>query len=266
MNSKDPQQLWQKRSLDLPDCLLSFETRGSGDPVVLLHGFTRTGRSHWNDDEVAFLADYQLIVPDLPGHGLSRYRGSDFTHAMVAAIIRSMCVELGLSRAHFVGFSCGGMSLYYLALTSPDLIQTMTCIASGIRIEPVTQIAIAQACSPLTNPDYHQIVSQLNQLHEPGQGPGYGQLIMDQWQQLTAAGRDPDLSREDLARLTRPLLIVHGEQDPIFPLAQAREVRAVAPDSRLLVLRDTGHFINNAAARSDLQRELLAFLAAHSSF
>ncbi len=256
------QSLLQHHLLDLPDCQLSLHTGGSGEPIVLLHGFTRTGRSHWNDEEIAFLADYHLIIPDLPGHGLSQHRSGNWSHAGIAEDILNMCRLLGHSRAHFVGFSSGGMALYYLALAHPELICSMTCISSGIRIEQTTCDTIAGICS-VDNPNYQQTISYLDRLHAPGQGEQYGREIMRKWQELTAGKGDPDLSYQELCGITRPLLIVHGDNDSFFPLQQAQEVHAAVAGSRLLILEGEGHFVTGEANRGTFEQELLAFLAAH---
>lgn len=260
--STAPQILMRHRLLDLPGCELSLHTGDSGEPLVLLHGFTRTGRSHWHDEDISFLTRFQLIIPDLRGHGLSQHRSGEWSHAVIAEDIRNMCHQLGHTRAHFVGFSSGGMALYYLALNHPELICSMTCISSGIRIEQVTRDTIAKACS-VDNPNYPQTISYLDKLHAAGQGENYGRRIMALWQKLTTAGGDPDLSSQELSTINRPLLIVHGENDSFFPLQQAREVHSAVNTSRLLVLKREGHFITREANRTVLEQELLAFLAAH---
>jgi pimeloyl-ACP methyl ester carboxylesterase len=256
------QSLLQHRLLDLPGCELSLHTGSTGEPIVLLHGFTRTGRSHWQDEEIAFLEDYQLIIPDLRGHGLSQNRSGCWSHLDIAEDIHNMCQLLGLDRAHFVGFSSGGMALYYLALTHPELICSMTCISSGIRIEQLTRDTIAEACS-VDNPGYQQTISYLDRLHAAGQGEGYGRKIMALWQELTTGGGDPDLSSQQLSGISSPLLIVHGDNDSFFPLQQAQEAHAAVVDSLLLILNNESHFITGKVNRSIFQQELLTFLAAH---
>ncbi len=65
--------------------------------------------------------------------------------------------------------------------------------------------------------------------------------------------------RGGFAELTAPVLVVHGDRDPAFPLPHGRAVQAAIPGADLLVLADTGH---------DLPRrrypELVAALLRHT--
>ena len=47
--------------------------------------------------------------------------------------------------------------------------------------------------------------------------------------------------RGGFAELTAPVLVVHGDRDPVFPLPHGRAVQAAIPGADLLVLADTGH-------------------------
>jgi pimeloyl-ACP methyl ester carboxylesterase len=69
-------------------------------------------------------------------------------------------------------------------------------------------------------------------------------------------------SRPALARIDRPVLIVHGADDQLIPVQEAQEMHAALPDSHLTILPDAGHLLNleqpelfNAAVR-DFLREL----------
>lgn len=61
---------------DLGDLDLCYEDLGrrDGPPVVLLHGFTVTGRVNWEPYLGAFGRDYRVVLPDLRGHGRSATR------------------------------------------------------------------------------------------------------------------------------------------------------------------------------------------------
>jgi pimeloyl-ACP methyl ester carboxylesterase len=82
---------------------------GSGEPVVLLHGFTAAWRI-WHPILAGLAARYEVIAPALPGHhGGPAYpadRPIDFEHSTDA--VERLLDEMGVGVAHFVGNSMGG--------------------------------------------------------------------------------------------------------------------------------------------------------------
>ncbi len=82
---------------------------GSGEPVVLLHGFTAAWRI-WHPILADLVARYEVIAPTLPGHHGGPAYGDDhpitFEHSTDA--VERLLDELGVGTAHFVGNSMGG--------------------------------------------------------------------------------------------------------------------------------------------------------------
>ena len=90
---------------------------GEGEPILLLHGFT--GDSTTWDRVCADLRDsYQLIAPDILGHGKSAKPGDAERYQMraVADDVIAMLDQLGVERAHLLGYSMGGRLALHLAL------------------------------------------------------------------------------------------------------------------------------------------------------
>ena len=89
-------------------------------PLVLLHGFTGSGRSF--EQVAALLGDAgRVVAPDLPGHGGSRFGGDPRTHTMesVAAALEQALAALAIERFALGGYSMGGRLALYFALTRP---------------------------------------------------------------------------------------------------------------------------------------------------
>lgn len=82
---------------------------GSGEPVVLLHGFTAAWRI-WQPVLADLVARYEVIAPTLPGHhgGPSYPADWPITFERSAEAVEELLDELGLGTAHFVGNSMGG--------------------------------------------------------------------------------------------------------------------------------------------------------------
>jgi 2-succinyl-6-hydroxy-2,4-cyclohexadiene-1-carboxylate synthase len=93
--------------------------------ILLLHGFTQTGRS-W-DPVVAALAErYRALAPDLRGHGAAAgARPVDF------ATVRADLLALAPPRFALAGYSMGGRIALDLALAVPDRVERLTLIGAS---------------------------------------------------------------------------------------------------------------------------------------
>lgn len=97
---------------------LCYRTAGSGHPVILLHGFGMNN-SHWFPYLMNLCGDYQFIIPDLRGFGLSReaYHSYDDVLARHAHDVEALANHLNLDHFTLMGYSLGGLTtLNYLSL------------------------------------------------------------------------------------------------------------------------------------------------------
>jgi pimeloyl-ACP methyl ester carboxylesterase len=74
---------------------LYFEVHGSGAPLILLHGFTGCSQD-WSALIPNWSEHFQLIVPDLRGHGRSSVLAGPFRHRDAAADIIALLDHLGI--------------------------------------------------------------------------------------------------------------------------------------------------------------------------
>jgi pimeloyl-ACP methyl ester carboxylesterase len=82
---------------------------GSGEPVVLLHGFTAAWRV-WHPVMADLVARYEVIAPTLPGHNGGPPYPADqpITFERSTDAVEGLLEDLGVDTAHFVGNSMGG--------------------------------------------------------------------------------------------------------------------------------------------------------------
>ena len=93
---------------------------GAGPPLLLLHGFTGAGHS-WLEHLPGLAHDYRLICPDILGHGYSDSPPQPASYRMpaVAADLIDLLEQLGIGRAHLLGYSMGGRLALMMALHYP---------------------------------------------------------------------------------------------------------------------------------------------------
>jgi pimeloyl-ACP methyl ester carboxylesterase len=114
---------------------LAYEVRGTGDPVVLLHGFTSLGSTWERNGLVQLLVDHdlQIVTPDARSHGSS---DAVFTPAMctttvLADDVRALLDHLAMDAAAIVGFSMGGAVALRVALDTPARVTRLVIAGVG---------------------------------------------------------------------------------------------------------------------------------------
>jgi pimeloyl-ACP methyl ester carboxylesterase len=86
---------------------LFYRDEGSGPPVVLLHGFAEDG-SIWNKQTDQLKANYRLLIPDLPGSGLSSPLTDDTSMEKMAEDVLLLLDREELQQCVLIGHSMGG--------------------------------------------------------------------------------------------------------------------------------------------------------------
>lgn len=99
---------------------LHADVRGTGVPLVLIHGDLNNGASAWASQLESLAPWHRLIVPDRRGHGASPTEPRPYTIAGDAADLAALLDELGVERAHLVGHSYGGLVALEWAVRQPE--------------------------------------------------------------------------------------------------------------------------------------------------
>jgi pimeloyl-ACP methyl ester carboxylesterase len=222
--------------VDVGDVRLSVAVHGDSEPLLFLHGFMGCG-SDWryifND---APPAGYQLIAPDLRGHGASTNPSDTYSHRQCALDVAAVLDRLGVDRVKAIGISGGGITLLHLATTQPSRIESMV-IVSAPPYFPAQARAIQRVFSESMLSARE--VQLLRQRHVDGE---------EQIQRLFAHGRrfadsydDVNFTPAYLSTIAAPALIVFGDRDPLYPVSMAFELRESIPRSYLWVVPNGGH-------------------------
>jgi len=109
---------------DLGEVTLHYVTAGTGDPLVLLHGWPQTWFM-WRDVIPALAKRHTVIAPDLRGLGDSSRPDSGYDKKTVALDIARLMTTLGHEHFGVVAHDWGGPVAYALAAQSPDRVRAM---------------------------------------------------------------------------------------------------------------------------------------------
>ena len=120
------------RFVRVGDQLVHVEQAGSGEPVVLIHGFGASTYS-WRKVMPALAASHRVVAIDLNGFGYTQRPTSraSYTREAQAKLVLGTLDALGIDRAHIVGHSYGGGLTLYLASRHPERFRTMVLVDSS---------------------------------------------------------------------------------------------------------------------------------------
>jgi pimeloyl-ACP methyl ester carboxylesterase len=235
---------------------LHYRVWGEGPPLVLLHGFTGAGED-WRHvfDLDALAARYQLIVPDLRGHGRSHNPADTFTVRQCATDVLALLDSLGISSFRAVGLSLGGNTLLHLATRAPARVERMVIVSSPPYYPAQARRIMATLTEETRTPAEW---AEMRARHPLGD---------EQIRALWRHGRGFADSHDDmnftppyLATITAPTLIVYGDRDPLYPVELGLELYRSIPQSRLWVVPGGGHGPIFLDHRDAFARTALAFL------
>jgi pimeloyl-ACP methyl ester carboxylesterase len=120
----DPQQV------ELHGQTVTYHRAGSGPVLLLVHGITSSSRT-WREVMPALAEDFDVIAPDLPGHGRSGKPRGDYSLGAYASGLRDLLVVLGVRSATVVGHSLGGGIAMQFAYQFPERVERLVLVDSG---------------------------------------------------------------------------------------------------------------------------------------
>jgi 3-oxoadipate enol-lactonase len=255
----------------------------SAPPVLLVMGLGATGRL-WAPAVRRFLASgYDVIAVDNRGCGRSSTPSRPWTTRTMADDAVAVLDELDVECAHVGGASLGGMIAQELALEFPERVSTLVlgCTTSGLprldlvhrRLLPLIFQAAVRSLRPGSDPGERVrdfLSTAASQDFAAQCRPGD-----EAWTTVAAMLADPTSQRglvmqllaclghsswSRLPRLTMPVQVHHGTEDPLIPFAAGRELAHRIPGARFVVHEGAGHAL--VLERPDECRDsILAFLA-----
>lgn len=243
---------------------IHYEDVGSGQPVVLIHGFPLSGRS-WEKQTFALLdAGYRVITYDRRGFGQSSQPSTGHDYDTFAADLDRLMTELDLHDAILVGFSMGtGEVVRYLGTYGSER------VSKAVLMGVVPPFLLKRDDNPegaLQQADVDGIVGAVR-----SDRPAYltafyadfynldenlgerisDEVVHDSWNVAAGAGAIATMSaprtwvtdfRADLPKIDVPTLIVHGTADRILPIdATARRLPNLIAGSELVEIPGAPH-------------------------
>ncbi|MBF0687766.1 MAG: alpha/beta fold hydrolase [Cellulomonas sp.] len=205
-------------------------TRGSGPPLVMLHG---NGEDHHVFDKMvpALGVGRMLVGIDSRAHGRSARGEGPLRIATMADDVAHVLELLGLPAADLLGFSDGGNIGLELAIRHPDRVRRLVAVGANLFPEGMTARSLAGLRAT------HRVVAALAGAVPPLR------VVAERFALMV---HDPSIEPEDLSHVRAPTLVVTGERDLVRP-EHTRLIVESIPGARAAVVARAGHMLPTQA-------------------
>jgi 3-oxoadipate enol-lactonase len=232
------------------DVRLHYEISGSGDPVLLIHGFPLTSRM-WQET-VGYLPDgFQYIMPDLRGFGDSQACEA-MSIGRYAADLVELLARLEVNRpVILVGLSMGGYIAFEMVRALPGRVRALILANSRASEDTPDQAQARRATAARVIKE--GMAGLAEEMAEKLFSPAASEELRAEWRDIMSrispigaaaalhAMADRDESFSTLRGFDRPLLAISGSDDRVIPVAESRAIPTVVPHARVEVIADAGH-------------------------
>ncbi len=243
--------------LDVSGVNIHYETAGSGEPLVLIHGLMGA-LSDLQPKIVPQLTDrFTVLTFDLRGHGESDMPSSGYTSADIAGDVIALLNAEKIERAHIVGHSFGGAVALSVVTAYPDRVIRLTVSDSVVRaFQPVLKVkgwigwplwrGLLQKLDIEIDEDSEFDLQLFDTLRQRRKTPPQPDPRWEQWNKLlasTTARADfsalAGLTAEVISGIRLPTQAIYGELSVCMPSLEG--LRAHLPGLEFVVLPGMGH-------------------------
>jgi len=258
------------------------DTGGPGRPVVLIHGWPLSGESFQAQVPALQDAGYRVITYDRRGFGRSDKPLTGYTYDTLTEDLHTLLEQLDLNDATLVGFSMGGgeVARYFSSYGA----ERLRSVVFASAVPPYIMQTKDNPDGPLAKEEAAKMAADLTK-DADGFYDGFtrkffsvnGELKVSEQQRQDAlalckqADKKAALAcmaafgatdfREDLAKVSVPALVLHGDGDATVPFeGSGQRTHAALPGSELHVIADAPHGCN-VSHPEEWNETLIRFLA-----
>jgi 3-oxoadipate enol-lactonase len=234
--------------------LLHYEDRGTGPGVVFLHP-TPVDHSFWVPAARLLESDYRVILPDLPGHGLSPLGEEKTSMETMAQAVLRLLDALAMDQAIFCGCSIGGYLLYELWRQAPERMRAMAICCAKPHADTAEarrgrEETIAGIEQRGTEPFFDAMLNTLVGAPAKERDPDIVPRLCAMMERMSAESaiavqralaERPD-SRATATTIRVPTTVLAAELDRGSTPAEMRELANLVPASNFHLLQEVGHY------------------------
>lgn len=244
----------EQRSIQVGDHHVEYLVGGSGEPLVLLHGFGGD-KSMWVRVGKYLTPHFRVVAPDLPGFGEStRDPQAHYGVPEQAERVRAFVAALGLGAVHVGGNSMGGAIAGVYAARHPTEVKSLWLLDPGsVQSAKPSELEreLARGENPLLVADvagFERLLDYLFVERPPIPRPierylteqaiahrSFNEKIMGDFRSA------PVILEEELKGSKTHTLIVWGDRDRLVDVSGADVLKSVMADAEVVVMPNVGH-------------------------
>lgn len=223
---------------DLPGVRTWYETEGTGDPLVLLHGGFCTNDT-WGALRADMAAGNRVFLPERRAHGHTSDVAGPLSYQDMAGDTVAFLEAVVEGPAHLVGWSDGGVVALLVAIARPDLVRKAVVVGANFR--PSAECFAEPAMLDAMTPDSTELAF-FRELYEAvapdgaDHWPVVAAKVIDMWR------TQPTLPPGDLARIEAPTLVIAGDDD-MMTLEHTTALYRAIPGAQLAVVPGASHLV-----------------------
>jgi len=245
----------QRRHVKIGDATIYIEEHGHRDnlALVLLHG----GMGNLSDFSALIeplSENHHVVAIDSRGHGRSTLGSARLTYEQLTRDVIAIADALALPRFGVVGFSDGGIVGYRLALDYPSRISHLVTLGAPNTLPQSTEKLLAGVTAQNWDAKFPETKVQYEALNPEPDFERWVKASQQMW--LDRSG----YPGERVATIHIPTLIIRGDDDHLFSLDEAVELRKRIAKSRLLNVPFASHTVGTDQAET-CGRAIKQFLA-----
>ena len=254
---------WQQhlRSCPVNGSRVNYVEMGEGPPLVFIHGLSGCWQN-WLENIPHMARRHRVVALDLPGFGESELPQEEISIPGYGRFVDDFLGEIGVERGALVGNSMGGFIAAETAITHASRVSKLVLVsAAGLVRVGNRRLAALERAARLVHPATAAVLARRDYLvkrpklrrrmlygivrypdriapelvYEVASGAGKPGFL-----DALNAIMDYDF-RDRLPQISDPTLIIWGRNDMIVPVSGAYEYEQLIPDTRRVILENTGH-------------------------
>jgi len=236
------------------DTEIFYDVAGAGPPVILLHPFP-ANHEFWLPVAAYLSSRYQLIMPDLRGHGRSGLGNGPATMRRHASDVARVMTDASVDRAPLIGVSIGGYTLFEFWRQFRDRVSALvlcntkaqadTAEARASRLEAANDV-LQRGTEPFFESMLPKLLGETTRQSRPDLVEGALRMMRQMSAEDVAGVQRGMAERSDsvstLKTINAPVLIITGDEDNMTGVAEAEVMKQNIAGSQIKVIAKAGHY------------------------
>lgn len=247
--------------IEIDGMQVHYRDEGKGFPIVLIHG-TASSLHTWNDWTNELVKTNRIIRMDLPAFGITGpNKTADYSIKSYTNFLHQFLTKMNVDKFHLAGNSLGGNIAWNYTAEHPEKIEKLILVdASGLPTNKPQPAIFKMAKTPVLSSlflyvtpkffikknmkevygDASKITDELiTRYHKMALRVGNRQAFIDRAKIDFNLGAKVNLDK--LKSIQTPTLLIWGAKDNWIPLDNGKRMNRVLPNSKLVVLENSGH-------------------------